>query len=133
QVRVRHRRRRPAVRDGRDADPGLLALLARGRVRGRHQPAELRQAVRTRLPGDAGLGQDRARAAAARGGDRAHAAEICRGAPAPHRRVGAALAPRSRADRPYNAVAAPAPLLQEAMEWTTDASTSGSRTIRKTT
>ena len=28
----------------------------------RHQPAELRQAVRARLPGNAGLGQDRRRA-----------------------------------------------------------------------
>ena len=61
QVRVRHRCRRPPVRDGRDADARLLALLAGGRVRSGHQPAELRQAVRARLSGNAGLGQDRAR------------------------------------------------------------------------
>src|SRR5690606_8097027 len=56
---------------------GLVALLAGGRVRGGHQPAELRQADRARLPGDAGLGQDRARAEAAGGSDRAHARAVC--------------------------------------------------------
>ena len=66
QVRVRHRCRRPPVRDGRDADAGFVALLAGRRIPGRHQPAELRQAVRARLPGNAGLGQDRARPARCR-------------------------------------------------------------------
>ena len=45
-----------------------------------HQPAELRQAVRARLPGDAGLGQDRARPAPAGRGDRTHARQVRRGA-----------------------------------------------------
>ena len=67
QVRVRHARRR-ADPHRRGADAGLVALLAGRRLRGRQEPAELRQAVRARLPRDARLGQDgaRARAAAAR-------------------------------------------------------------------
>ncbi len=48
----------PTDIDGRGADTGLLALLARGYLPGGHQPAELRQAVRAGLPRNAGLGQD---------------------------------------------------------------------------
>lgn len=44
-----------------------------------HQPAELRQAVRARLSGDAGLGQDRTGPEPAGRSDRAYACEICRG------------------------------------------------------
>src|SRR5690348_10865301 len=65
QVRVRHRRGRQAVRDGRDADAGFLALLAGGPIPRRHQSAELRQAVRAQLPGNTGLEQARARPQAA--------------------------------------------------------------------
>ncbi len=65
QVRVRHAGRR-AHPHRRGADAGLLALLAGRRLRGGREPAELRQAVRARLPGDAGLGQDRPRPGAAR-------------------------------------------------------------------
>jgi hypothetical protein len=61
QVRVRHRRRRHPAPDRRSPDPGLLALLAGRPVPGRQQPAVLRQAVRPRLPGNAGLGQGRPR------------------------------------------------------------------------
>ena len=39
-------------------DARLVALLAGRPVPRRHQPAKFRQAVRARLPGDAGLGQD---------------------------------------------------------------------------
>ena len=49
EVRVRPRRRRRAGRRRRGPDAGLLALLARRRLRARPRPAELRQAVRARL------------------------------------------------------------------------------------
>ncbi len=65
QVRVRAGRRRHALPDRRGADAGLLALLASRRVPRGNQPAELRQAVRARLPRDAGLGQASARSIAA--------------------------------------------------------------------
>ena len=76
QVRVRHRRRRHAAPDRRGADPRLLALLAGGRLPRGHQPAVLRQAVRARLPGDAGLEQDRARPEAAGPRHRAHRRQV---------------------------------------------------------
>ena len=60
-------------------DAGLVALLAGRRLRGRQEPAELRQAVRARLPGDAGLGQDGARPGAAAGGGREDLREVPRG------------------------------------------------------
>ena len=50
QVRVRPDRRRRAAADRRDDDAGLVALLAEGHVRARRAAAELRQAVRARLP-----------------------------------------------------------------------------------
>ena len=54
----------------RGADAGFLALLARGHLPRRHQPAFLRQAVRARLSGDAGLEQESAGAEAAAGDHR---------------------------------------------------------------
>ncbi len=56
----------------RGADARLLAVLAGRLVPHRHQPAELRQAVRARLPRDARLGQDGARPRAARRRPRRH-------------------------------------------------------------
>ena len=61
QVRVRAGRDRRGRADGRGADAGLLALLAGRQLPRRHEPAVLRQAVRTRLPRDPRLGQARAR------------------------------------------------------------------------
>ena len=60
EVRVRAGAGRRTAADRRGADAGLLALLAGRQLPGRHQPAQLRQAVRARLPGDAGLEQARA-------------------------------------------------------------------------
>src|ERR1051325_174385 len=37
---------------------GFVAFLAKGPIRGRAEPAEFRQTIRARLPGDARLGQD---------------------------------------------------------------------------
>src|SRR5262249_55717307 len=54
---------------------------------GRREPAELRQAVRPRLPRDAHLGQARPGTEAAARGDRAHQRQVPRGARAPHGRV----------------------------------------------
>ena len=85
QVRVRPGRRRASAPHRRGPDPGLLPLLARRPVPARHQPAELRQAVRARLPGDPGLGQDPARARAAPGDHRQDGGEIPRGGAAPDR------------------------------------------------
>ena len=71
--------KRQAVRHGRNADAGFLALLAGGRIPRRHQPAELRQAVRARLSGNARLEQDSAGAEGAGRRDPPHRREICRG------------------------------------------------------
>ena len=57
--------RRHAVPDRRSADPGFLPFLAGRSISGRHQPAVLRQAVRPRLSGNAGLGQSCSRPQAA--------------------------------------------------------------------
>ena len=51
------------------ADPRLLPFLAQGPLPARRPPAQLRQAVPARLPGDPRLGQEGAGAGAA-GGDR---------------------------------------------------------------
>ena len=56
EVRARRRRRRPARARRRGAHAGLVALLAGRRVRARQLAAELRQAVRARLAGDARTG-----------------------------------------------------------------------------
>ena len=66
QVRVRHARR-PAHPHRRGAHAGLVALLAGRRLRAGQRAAELRQAVRARLPRDARLGQDGAGPGAAAG------------------------------------------------------------------
>ena len=52
--------------DRRSADARFLAVLAGRPVPARQEPAELRQAIRARLPRNAGLEQDAARARAAR-------------------------------------------------------------------
>ena len=72
EVRVR-RPRRAARLDRRGADAGLVALLAARRLRAGALAAELRQAVRARLPRDPRLGQAAAGAGAPAGRRRAHA------------------------------------------------------------
>ena len=69
----------------RGLHPGLLALLARGRVRARRAAAVLRQAVRPRLRRVARLGQDPAGPRAARGGRRGNTRPLPRGFRADHR------------------------------------------------
>ena len=86
QVRVRRRRQRHPAPDRRGPDPRLVPLLARGPVPPRHQPAELRQTVRARLPGDPGLGQDRAGPGTAPSDHRQDRGKICRGRAAVDRR-----------------------------------------------
>ena len=54
----------------RGADAGLLALLARGHLSRRHEPAVVRQAIRARLSRDAGLEQAGAGPEAAAGDHR---------------------------------------------------------------
>ena len=56
EVRIRHRRRRPPVRDGRDADPGLVALWPMGTTRSAsaHRATTSSSCATT---GDARLGQ----------------------------------------------------------------------------
>jgi hypothetical protein len=78
QVRVRHRQGRHAAPDRRSADAGFLALLAGRPVRGRQEPAVLRQAVRARLSGDAGLEQDGAGPEPAGRHRRAHRCQVPR-------------------------------------------------------
>ena len=63
----------------RGVDAGLLALLAGRRVRAGRRAAVVRQAVRARLLRGARLGQDLARARAARRGRRRHARPLRRG------------------------------------------------------
>src|SRR5262249_54850272 len=65
---------------------GLVALLARRRVRARRPAAVLRQAVRARLLRAPRLGQDAAGAGAAGGSRRRHAGALRRGVRAPDRR-----------------------------------------------
>src|SRR5262249_56896373 len=79
QVRVRRSRRAPRL-DRRGAHARLLAILAARRVGAGIEPAELRQAVRARLPGDARLGQTAARAGSAAGRGGTHARDIRGGA-----------------------------------------------------
>src|SRR5207302_6241821 len=67
----------------RGADAGLLALLARRQLSRGREPAELRQAVRTRLPGDARLEQAGAGTETATRDHRAHQRQVPRGARAP--------------------------------------------------
>ena len=81
---------------GRGLHAGLLALLARRRLRARPLPAVVRQAVRARLGRRLGLGQDAAGARAAGRGGRGHAAPLRRGLRADRRRALRALA---RAER----------------------------------
>ena len=66
QVRVRPHRRRRAAAHRRSDDAGLVALLAGGPVRAGRSAAELRQAVRARLPRVDPLEQAAAGAVAAR-------------------------------------------------------------------
>ena len=95
QVRIRRRRSRAPDADRRGADAGFVALLAGRHVSARHEPAELRQAVRARLPGDAGLGQAPARAETAARSHRADQREVRR-SPAPSHQLSAgALMPRT--------------------------------------
>src|SRR5437867_5636261 len=67
-------------------DAGFVAFLAKGRIYGRAEPAELRQAIRARLSRDAGLGQNSARSASAEGSDRKDFREVCRGVSTPDRK-----------------------------------------------
>src|SRR5262245_15392219 len=60
------------------SDAGFVTLLAKGRVRCRAEPAELRQAICARLSGDARLGQNSPRPSSAEGSDRKNFREICR-------------------------------------------------------
>jgi phosphoribosylaminoimidazole-succinocarboxamide synthase len=66
--------------DRRGADARLFALLARGRLRAWRQPAELRQAVRPRLPRADQVEQAATRALAAGRCDCPDAGEVCRSA-----------------------------------------------------
>ena len=59
QVRVRPHARRRTAAHRRGADARLLPVLAGRELPGGHQPAQFRQAVRARLPGDPGLEQAR--------------------------------------------------------------------------
>ena len=70
QVRARRLAGRRGRARRRGTHPGLLALLARGRLRGRPRPALVRQAVRPRLARRVGLGPLAAGAGAARRRDR---------------------------------------------------------------
>ena len=75
-------RRRP---DRRSADARLVALLAAATVRAGPGPAQLRQAVRARLPGRDPLEQAAAGAVAAGRRGPAHAREVHRRLPPPDR------------------------------------------------
>ena len=92
QVRVRPGRGRRAARDGRDAYAGLLRASGRPIPMPPGPVRELRQAVRARLPGNAGLEQDRARPESARGGHRPHPRQVRRGTTAPGRDHGRLIA-----------------------------------------
>ncbi len=74
------RRRRQAGADRRGADAGLLAFLAGRDLAAGLEPAELRQAVRARLPRDARLEQAGAGPASAAGNHRPHQRKISRSA-----------------------------------------------------
>lgn len=74
--------------DRRGADPGFVTLLAGRPVPGRRQSAVLRQAVRARLPGNAGLEQERPRPIAAGRHHPAHRRQVPRSADPPHRLIG---------------------------------------------
>ena len=100
QVRVRPRRGRAPAPDRRGAHPGLLALLAGRPVPARHQPAELRQAVRSRLSGDPRLGQAPARSHPSRGCHRAHRREVPGGRAATDRVAVSPKSGRRPAQRP---------------------------------
>ena len=56
--------------------PGFVALLADGLLQTRHQPAELRQAIRARLPRVAALEQEAAGTAPSAGHHRAHQRQL---------------------------------------------------------
>ncbi len=75
EVRVRGPRRAPHL-DRRGPHAGLLEVLAEGRLRSGPLAAELRQAVRARLPRDAPLGQAAAGPGAAAGRGRPHRGEV---------------------------------------------------------
>ena len=71
----------------RGAHPGLVALLARGHLRGGPRPAVVRQAVRARLGVAVGLGQDAARRRPSRRGRQGHARALHRGLREDHGRA----------------------------------------------
>src|SRR5690349_15076340 len=66
------------------SDTGFLAFLAERRVLGGAKPAELRQAICARLPGDTRLGQNPPCSASAEGSDRKKFSQVCRGVSPPH-------------------------------------------------
>ena len=70
------------VLDRRGADARFIALLAGCLLQARHQPAELRQAIRARLSGVAALEQKAAGAASAARHSGAHQRQLSRGAQA---------------------------------------------------
>ena len=78
---------RPARAGRRGAHAGLLAVLARRRVRHRRLAAVLRQAVRPRLARDARLGQEPSGPRDPRGRRRRHAGPLRRGIRAADRRL----------------------------------------------
>src|SRR5690606_16747550 len=78
QVRVRTGQQGRTDPDRRGADARFLALLAGGSVPSRVEPAELRQAVRARLPGGERLEQATPGAVAAAGGGREDRGEVSR-------------------------------------------------------
>ena len=85
QVRVRRLARRRDRPGRRGPHPGLVALLARRRLRGRPRPVVLRQAVRARLARRLGLGPLAARPRAARRDRPGHPRQVRRGVRAHHR------------------------------------------------
>ena len=96
EVRARPRRRRDADARRRGLHAGLVALLARRRVRAGPRPAELRQAVRPRLGVLDRLGPHPARPGDPRRRRRPHAREVRRGLRADHRRAVRAVAGADR-------------------------------------
>ena len=90
------------------ADPGFVAVLAGRRLPGGQEPAQLRQAVRARLPGDARLGQDGSWTCLARGRGHQDVREVPGGVATPDTGVsGVGGGGRSR----------PATLPQAALHW----------------
>ena len=84
EVRIRRRRGRTPDADRRSSDAGLVALLAGRHLSTRLQPAQLRQAVRARLPRDARLAEAPARAEAAARHHRPDQRKVRRSPAPPH-------------------------------------------------